>query len=134
MLCKDFVCNPQNYSRIDWLNKVDWTQMPMLIVIGFYLTRAFQTAQVIKNLPASAGDIRDSTLIPGLGISLGRGKWQPTPVFLPGKSHGQRSLVGYIHGISESHMTEHTQFTVFINCPSEAGDRWVPGRVAFVPC
>ena len=24
-----------------------------------------------------------------------RGKWQPTPVFLPGKSHGQRNLVGY---------------------------------------
>jgi len=24
-----------------------------------------------------------------------RRKWQPTPVFLPGKSHGQRSLVGY---------------------------------------
>ena len=24
-----------------------------------------------------------------------RGKWQPTPVFLPGKSHGQRSLAGY---------------------------------------
>ena len=24
-----------------------------------------------------------------------RGKWQPTPVFLPGKSHGQKSLVGY---------------------------------------
>ena len=22
-------------------------------------------------------------------------KWQPTPVFLPGKSHGQRSLPGY---------------------------------------
>ena len=24
-----------------------------------------------------------------------RRKWQPTTVFLPGKSHGQRSLVGY---------------------------------------
>ena len=24
-----------------------------------------------------------------------RRKWQPTPVFLPGKSHGQRNLVGY---------------------------------------
>ena len=24
-----------------------------------------------------------------------RRKWQPTPVFLPGKSHGQRSLTGY---------------------------------------
>ena len=23
-------------------------------------------------------------------------KWQPNPVFLPGKSHGQRSLAGYI--------------------------------------
>ena len=24
-----------------------------------------------------------------------RREWQPTPVFLPGESHGQRSLVGY---------------------------------------
>ena len=24
-----------------------------------------------------------------------RRKWQPTPVFMPGKSHGQRSLAGY---------------------------------------
>ena len=35
-------------------------------------------------------------LIPRWGRSLGgRRKWQPTPVFLPGKSHGQRSLAGY---------------------------------------
>ena len=26
---------------------------------------------------------------------LWRRKWQPTPIFLPGKSHGQRSLLGY---------------------------------------
>ena len=33
----------------------------------------------------------------------------PIPVFLPGKSHGQRSLVGYIApGIAESNMNEHT--------------------------
>ena len=33
--------------------------------------------------------------------------WQPTPVFLPGKSHGQRSLVGYSPwGCQESDMTE----------------------------
>ena len=30
-----------------------------------------------------------------LGKIAGRRKWQPTPVFLPEKSHGQRSLVGY---------------------------------------
>ena len=26
-----------------------------------------------------------------------RRKWQPTPVFSPGESHGHRSLAGYIH-------------------------------------
>ena len=37
-----------------------------------------------------------------------RRKWQPTPVFLPRKSHGQRSLVGYSPwGHKESDMTEH---------------------------
>ena len=37
-----------------------------------------------------------------------RRKWQPTPVFLTGKSHGQRSLVGYSpRGRVELDMTEH---------------------------
>ena len=36
-----------------------------------------------------------------------RRKWQPTPVFLPGESHGQRSLVGYNPwGCTELDMTE----------------------------
>ena len=36
-----------------------------------------------------------------------RRKWQPTPVFLPGESHGQRSLEGYSPlGPEESDMTE----------------------------
>ena len=38
-----------------------------------------------------------------------RRKWQPTPVFLPGKSHEQRSLVGYSPwSCKEADMTEHT--------------------------
>ena len=38
--------------------------------------------------------------------STGR-KWQPTPVFLPGESHGQRSLMGYCPwGHKESDRTE----------------------------
>ena len=37
-----------------------------------------------------------------------REKWQPASVFLPGKSHGQRSLAGYsLWGRTESGMTEH---------------------------
>ena len=31
-----------------------------------------------------------------------RRKWQPTPVFLPGESHGQRSLVGTVHWVAKS--------------------------------
>ena len=52
----------------------------------------FPGGLVVKNLPASAEDV-------GLNSWVGRipwrMKWQPTPVSLPGKSHGQRSLAGY---------------------------------------
>ena len=44
-----------------------------------------------KNLLINAGDMG---LISGLENSHWRRKWQPAPVFLPGKAHGQRSLVG----------------------------------------
>ena len=47
---------------------------------------------MVKNPPANAGDVG---LIPGLGRSPAGGNWQPTPVFLPEKSHGQRSLAGF---------------------------------------
>ena len=48
---------------------------------------------------------------PGFDLWVGkipwRRKWQPTPVFLPGESHGGRSLVGYSPwGRKESDTTE----------------------------
>ena len=44
---------------------------------------------------------------PWFGKIPWRRKWQPTPVFLPGESHGQRSLVAYSPwGRKESDMTE----------------------------
>ena len=46
---------------------------------------------------------------PWVGKIPWRRKWQPTPVFLPGESHGQRSLVGYNQwGCKESDTIEHT--------------------------
>jgi len=56
---------------------------------------ASQVALVVKNLPANAGGTRDRGSIPEWGRSPGGGAWQPTPVFLPGKSHGQRNLAGH---------------------------------------
>ena len=51
----------------------------------------------------SACNVEDLGSIPRLGRSPGRGHGNP-PVFLPGESHGQRSLVGYIvHGVAKRH-------------------------------
>ena len=67
------------------------------------LRQDFSGGSVVKNPPANAGD---SGSIPGLGRSPWRKKGQLTPVFLPGKSEGQRSLVGYCPwGFKELDMT-----------------------------
>ena len=59
---------------------------------------------VVKNPPASAGD----TVHPWARKILWHRKWQPAPVFLPGKLHGQRILssFGDPYGF-ESDVTEH---------------------------
>ena len=50
---------------------------------------------MVKNLHFSAGGVRDLGSIPESGKISWRRKWQPDPVFLPGQSHGQRTLMGY---------------------------------------
>ena len=47
---------------------------------------------MVKNLPDNAGDSGEVGSVPGK--MPWRRKWQPTPVFLPGKFHGQKSLAG----------------------------------------
>ena len=37
-------------------------------------------------------------------------KWQPTLVFMPGETHGPRSLVGYSHGVAELDTNEQCHF------------------------
>ena len=69
---------------------------------------------VVKNLPANAGDMR-----PGFDPWVGKipleGKWQPIPVFMPGESHGQRSLAGYDPwGHKELDTTEETRHAYLI--------------------
>ena len=59
---------------------------------------ASQVDLVIKNLAANVGDAGDTVLIRKIPW---RRKGQPTPVFLSGKSYGQRSLVGYSPGGSQ---------------------------------
>ena len=60
-------------------------------------------AQMVKNLPV----MQETCLHPRVGKLPWRRKWQPTAAFLPGESHGQRSLAGYSpRGRKESDTTE----------------------------
>ena len=65
-------------------------------------------AQLIKKIYLQCGRLGFD---PWVGKILWRRKWQPTPVLLPGKSHGQRSMVGSYSpwGRKESDMTEQLQ-------------------------
>ena len=72
------------------------------VKVKFVLT-TFLVAQRVKNLPAM-----QETRVRSLGQEdPWRRKWQPTPVCLPGESHGQGSLVGYsLWGRKESDTAE----------------------------
>ena len=64
---------------------------------------------------ASVYNVGDPGLIPGSGRSTGEGNGNP--VLLPGKSHGQRSLVGYSPwGPKESDMTERLHSLMKVCC------------------
>ena len=56
-----------------------------------FLKRGFPGDSAVRNLPAR---YRRCKFSPWVGKIPWRRKWQPTPVVLPGKSHGQRSLEG----------------------------------------
>ena len=62
--------------------------------ISQYLVTMAGWPLVVKNLPANVGDIRDTGSIL-VGKIPWRRKREPTPISLPGKSHGQCSLAGY---------------------------------------
>ena len=78
---------------------------------------------------ASVYNAGDPGLIPGLGRFPWRRKWQSTPVLLPGKSLGQRSLVGYSPwGRKELDMTEllhvHMESRKMVLMNLSAGQEW----------
>ena len=62
-------------------------------------------AQTVKNLPA----MQEMLILSLVGKILWGREWQPTPVLLPGESHGQRSWRATVHGVPESAMTEMTR-------------------------
>ena len=63
---------------------------------------------------------RTSFICVSLGLSHWRRQRHPTPVLLPGKSYGRRSLVGYSPwGREESDTTERLHFNFSLSCTGE---------------
>ena len=74
-----------------------------------YIFGASQVVLVVKDLPASAGNVRDASSIPGSGRCPGGGHGNPLQYSCLEKPHGQRSLLGYSPwGRLELDMTEAT--------------------------
>ena len=77
-----------------------------------YHMMSFPGGTVVKNPPAMQVRCKSHRFDPWVGKIPWRRAWQPTPVFLPGESHGQRSLVGYsAWSCKESDTTEATDHT-----------------------
>ena len=81
-------------AAILWVTKSraqlsDWAELKQ---------QGFPGHSVVKNSPANVEDTGDAGSTPA-----SRGKWQPPLLFLPGKFHRQRNLVGYIvHRVAKS--------------------------------
>ena len=81
---------------------------------------------VVKNLPDNAGDTE--TQVPSLGQKIPWSRaWQPTPVFLPGESHGQGSWQATVHRVTKSQTRlkqlsthTHVKHLPIFHCPESS--------------
>ena len=79
------------------------TLLSIYFIYSSMYLMGFPIAQLVQNPPA----IRRPGFHPWVGKFPWRRAWQPTPVFLPGESHEQRSREGYsLRGHKESDRTE----------------------------
>jgi len=89
-------------------------EMQIKLIMKYHLIPARMT--VIKKTKIAIVDVKKK----GTFIHYWRRQWHPTPVLVPGKSHGQRSLVGCSPwGREESDMTERLHFHFSLSCIGE---------------
>ena len=98
-----------------YISPPSWTTLlptfPTSTPLGHHRALSW-TPCVIQQLPSSY-------LFYTWSCIRGRGQWHPTPVLLPGKSHGWRSLVAAVHGVVELDTTEWLHFHFSLSCVGE---------------
>ena len=91
--------------------------------LGSRLLMGFPGGSVGKE---SAMQGRRRRFNPWVGKIIWRRAWQSTPIFLPGESHGQKSLAGYSPwGCKELEMTEVTEHAQAPNAVVVWGPNWI---------
>ena len=101
---------PKNKTFVELLSFVLFTSLFIHFPKDIIML-SFSVVQMEKNLPAMQRPWFD----PWIGKILWRRAWQPTPVFLPAESHGQRSLAGY----SQQSHEESDTHRLYQNSPPE---------------
>ena len=93
------------------LSSFSVSKLPFLF-FNFIRTSDILGSSVVAQLVRIHLQCRRPGFNPWVGKILWRREWLPSPVFLPGESHGQRSLTGYSPwGCKESDTTEATEHT-----------------------
>ena len=101
------VCNEKKKKQTNWKQtSLKWRDRVVIFHVGEYYTgvkmnslglctpTGFPGGSLVKNPPANVGDVGDG-FDPWVRKIPWKRKWQPTPVSLPGSSHGQRRLAGF---------------------------------------
>ena len=81
------------------IRRSSWEGLALLCPVDIL---AYQVLLVVKNPPAIAGGIRDTSSLPELGRSPEGGNGNPLLPFLPEESHGQRAWWGAVPGVTNS--------------------------------
>ena len=109
-----------------WENQRNWVCEVELRGCGLNSSLGYQTwchivnfhvtLKMVKNLPANARRHRRPGFNPWVRKIPWRRAWQPTPIFLPEESHGQRSLAGCSPRLGKDlDMTERLTHTCFFS-------------------
>ena len=88
--------------------------------------RASQVALVVKNLPASAGDVRDSGLIPGLGRSPGGGNGNPLQYSCLENPMDRGAWQATVHRVAKSRTQLSTHACVHLGAGTVVGVKTHP--------
>ena len=77
-------------------------QTAFFFFFNFIRTSEILGASLVAQLVRIHLQCRRPGFDPWVGKILWKREWQPTPVFLPGESHGQKSLAAAVRGITKS--------------------------------